>query len=178
MQWSFLRQPFFSSLLLSSVFLAPTAALANDPPLVEHQPAQCTLAGKPTELCASVFDDGDIAKVRAYFRKPGEKFFLLSEMAFEGARFCTTMPAIKPGKLRALEYYIEAIDTEFERKRTSTYQLLIQNEEDCPFPAVQKDAEKAGAIVTYATSPKQGSKVPDYLDPAGLTYVPVGGVKK
>jgi len=150
-----------------------TNAFANDPPLVEHQPAQCSLIAKPIELCASVLDDGDIAKVRTYFRRPAEKEYLISEMTFEGARFCTTLPGVKAGKLRSLEYYIQAIDTEYESKRTSTYQLLIQSEEDCAFPATQKDPKKASAITVHATSGKQGSKLPDYLEPAGVTFVPI-----
>ena len=160
------------------IVLAGAPAFANDPPLVEHQPAQCSIVAKPIELCASVLDDGDIAKVRTYFRRPGEKEYLVSEMAFEGARFCTTLPGVKPGKLRTLEYYIYAIDTEYESKRTSTYQLQIQTEDDCAFPAVQKDAKKASSITVQATSAKQGSKVPDYLDPTGVTFVPAGGAKK
>lgn len=159
------------------VILSGAPVFANDPPLVEHQPAQCSTVGKPIELCASVLDDGDIAKVRAYFRRPGEKEYLISEMKFEGARFCTTLPGVKAGKLRSLEYYIQAMDTEYESKRTSTYQLQIQNEGDCAFPAEQKDAEKAKAITVYATSSKQGKKVPDYLDPTGVTFVPLGGGK-
>lgn len=169
-----------SPLVEASLVLAlmATTALANDPPLVEHQPAQCSLIGKPIELCASVLDDGDIAKVRTYFRRPAEKEYLISEMAFEGARFCTTLPGVKAGKLRSLEYYIQAIDTEYESKRTSTYQLLIQAEEDCAFPAVQKDPKKATAITVLATSNKQGSKLPDYLEPAGVKFVPMSGSKK
>ena len=158
--------------------LAAAGASANDPPLVEHQPAQCSIVAKPIELCATVLDDGDIAKVRAYFRRPGEKEFLVSEMAFEGARFCTTLPGVKAGKLRTLEYYIQATDTEYETKRTSTYQLQIQEESECAFPAVQKNAKKAAAITVAATSAKQGTKVPDYLDPAGVTFIPAAGVKK
>ena len=169
-----------SSLVPASVIavLGGGPVLANDPPLVEHQPAQCSIVSKPIELCASVLDDGDIAKVRAYFRRPGEKEYMVSEMVFEGARFCTTLPGVKPGKLKSLEYYIQATDTEYESKRTSTYQVQIQTEEDCGFPAVQKDPKKAAAITVFATSAKQGSKVPDYLEPAGVTFVPLGGVKK
>ncbi|MEO8358640.1 MAG: hypothetical protein ABI672_01310 [Vicinamibacteria bacterium] len=169
-----------SSVLHASVVSVLTAAtvLANDPPLIEHQPAQCSVVSKPIELCATVLDDGDIAKVRAYFRRPGEKEYLVSEMAFEGARFCSTLPAVKEGKLRTLEYYIQATDTEYESKRTSTYQLQIQTAEECAFPAVQKDAKKAAAITVLATSAKQGTKLPDYLEPAGVTFVPTGGAKK
>ncbi len=157
--------------------LAPALAPANDPPSVEHQPAQCSTVAKPIELCASVLDDGDIAKVRAYFRRPGDKEYLVTEMAFEGARFCTTLPGVKVGKLRSLEYYIQAVDTEYESKRTSTYQLQIQAENECEFPAVQKDAKKASTIKVQATSAKQGSKLPDFLEPKGVTFVPAAGAK-
>lgn len=157
--------------------LAATPVIANDPPEVEHQPPQCSLMEKPIELCASVLDDGDIAKVRTYFRRPGEKEYLVSEMAFEGARFCTTLPGVKAGKLRSLEYYIQAIDTEYESKRTSTYQIQIQTDADCPFPAVQKDAKKATAIRVQATSAKT-VKLPDYLDPTGVTFLSVAAAKK
>lgn len=169
-----------SSLVPPSVMaiLASGPAFANDPPLVEHQPAQCSIVSKPIELCASVLDDGDIAKVRTYFRRPGDKEYLVSEMVFEGARFCTTLPGVKAGKLKSLEYYIQATDTEYESKRTSTYQLQIQGSEDCAFPALQKDPKKAAAITVLATSAKQGTKVPDYLEPAGVTFVPMGGAKK
>jgi len=173
------RIPFRRAICSASLTItAALPALANDPPSVEHQPAQCSVVSKPIELCASVFDDGDIAKVRAYFRRPGDKEYLVTEMAFEGARFCTTLPGIKPGKLKSLEYYIQAIDTEYETKRTSTYQLQIQSEDECAFPAVQKDAKKASAITLHLTSTKQGTKVPDYLEPAGVTVVPAPGAKK
>jgi hypothetical protein len=164
-----------SASALAVLASAPVPAVVNDPPLVEHQPPQCSVVSKPIELCATVLDDGDIAKVRTYFRRPGEKEYLVSEMAFEGARFCTTLPGVRPGKLRSLEYYIQATDTEYETKRTSTFQLQIQAEEECAFPAIQKDPKKAAAITVLATSTKQGNKVPDYLEPAGVTFVPVGG---
>ena len=174
------RLSLFSASVLASLSAGSALALApvNDPPLVEHQPAQCSIVSRPIELCATVLDDGDIAKVRTYFRRPGEKEYLVSEMTFEGARFCTTLPGVKAGKLRTLEYYIQATDTEYESKRTSTYQLQIQSAEECAFPAVQKDAKKAASITVLATSAKQGNKVPDYLEPAGVTFIPIGAAKK
>lgn len=152
---------------------APMVFALNDPPSVEHQPAQCTLASKPSEICALVTDDGDIAKVRLYHRRPGDKDFFITEMEFTGAQFCGTLPGVKAGKAKAIEYYISAVDTEFESKRTSTYQLQIQSEAECGFPAIQKDAKKAAAIKLNATMTKQGVKPPDYFEPAGVTFVPV-----
>ena len=157
--------------------MASTIVLANDPPDVQFQPPECSVLEKPIELCATVLDDGDIAKVRTYFRRPGEKEYVVAEMAFEGTKFCTTLPAVKEGKLKSLEYYIQAIDTEYESKRTSTYQLQMQTESECGFPAVQKDPKKAAAIKVFATSAKQ-TKLPDYLDATGVTFVPVAAPKK
>lgn len=165
-----------AALLSAGAASAPLAP--NDPPSVEHQPAECSVAARPIELCATVLDDGDIAKVRLYFRKPGEKEYFVTEMGFEGAQFCATLPAVKAGKLRALEYYIQAIDTEYESKRTSTYQLPLQTEDECGFPAVQKDPKKAAAIKVQATMPKQGTKLPDFFDPTGVTFTPAPGAKK
>lgn len=175
-------KPFLFASASVAALLSAGAASAplplNDPPSVEHQPAECSLVARPIELCATVLDDGDIARVRLYFRKPGEREYFMTEMAFEGARFCATLPAVKAGKLRALEYYIQAIDTEYESKRTSTYLLPLQTEVECGFPAVQKDPKKAAAITVHATIPKQGAKLPDFLDPAGVTYIPAPGAKK
>lgn len=147
--------------------------LRNDPPSIEHQPAGCTIASKPSEICALVTDDGDIAKVRLYFRKPGEKDYFLVEMAFSGAQFCATLPGIRASKTKSIEYYISAMDTEHESRRTSTYQLLAQTETECEFPALQKDAAKAAAITMNATSVRQPQKLPDYFEAAGVTYVPM-----
>jgi hypothetical protein len=168
----------FASASVAALLSAGAPAPLNDPPSVEHQPVECALVARPMELCATVLDDGDIAKVRLYFRKPGEKEYFVTEMAFEGAQFCATLPAVKAGKLKSLEYYIQAIDTEYESKRTSTYQVPLQTEDECGFPAVQKDAKKAANIKVQATMPKQGTKLPDFLDPAGVTFTPAPGAKK
>jgi hypothetical protein len=156
----------------TSLAVPASATLRNDPPSIEHQPPGCTLAGKPSEICAFVTDDGDLAKVRLQYRRPGDRDYFLTEMTFGGAQFCATLPAIRAGKLKGIEYYISAVDTEFESKRTSTYQLLAQAESECEFPAVQKDAKKASAITVLATVVKQGAKLPDYFEPVGVTFVP------
>ena len=79
-----------------------------------------------------------------------------------------------------------AIDTEYESKRTSTYQLQIQNEADCGFPAVQKDPKKAAWYFGHADvtnvvlsvgrdivlAPKQQGKPVNFL---GGPYVEVDG---
>jgi hypothetical protein len=151
----------------------PSPERRNDPPSVEHQPPGCTIASKPSEICALVTDDGDIAKVRLYYRKPGEKDYFLTEMAFTGAQFCATLPGIRSAKAKSIEYYISAVDTEHESRRTSTYPLQAQTEAECEFPAIQKDAARAAAVVVNATTSKQPQKLPDYFEPAGVTYTPL-----
>ena len=69
-----------------------TAAAAEEPD-VAHQPSPCTVPGKPISLCATVTDDGQVAKVRIYFRPAGEKFYSFVDMTFTGINFCGTLPA-------------------------------------------------------------------------------------
>jgi hypothetical protein len=149
-----------------------SAAVAEEPDVV-HQPSPCTVPGKPISLCASVTDDGQVAKVRIYFRPAGEKFYSFVDMAFTGINFCGTLPAPREGKTQAVDYYVQGVDDEYESKRTSTYQLNVQPEGVCEIPPIEKDAAKAKAITVYATSAKQGKKLDDAFQSAGVTFVPV-----
>ena len=151
--------------------LAPGAAAEE--PDVAHQPSPCTVPGKPISLCASVTDDGQVAKARIYFRPAGEKFYSFVDMAFTGINFCGTLPAPRDGKTRALDYYVQGVDDQYETRRTSTYQLNVQPEGICEFPPIEKEASRAAAITVYATSPKQGKKLPGAFRSTGVTFVPV-----
>jgi hypothetical protein len=162
--------------------LAPWAALvlfmgavpsAAEPPTVEHQPSACTVPDKPLTLCASITDDGQVAKSRIYFKPAGDKYYNFVDMAFGGLNFCGTLPAPRGGKLQAIDYYVHAVDDGFDSNRTSTYQIAIQPEGVCEFPPVVKDA--AQAITVYATNQKQGKKLPQGFQAAGVTFVPVKG---
>jgi hypothetical protein len=153
--------------------LAATVATAwAEEPDVAHQPSPCTVPGKPISLCASVTDDGQVAKVRIYFRPAGEKFYSFVDMAFTGLNFCGTLPAPQ-SKTQAVDYYVQGVDDQYETRRTSTYQLNVQPEGICEFPPVEKDATRAAAITVYATSPKQGKKLPGGFQSKGVTFVPV-----
>jgi hypothetical protein len=159
---------------MAAVMVAAMASVAAaEEPDVAHQPSPCTVPGKPITLCATVTDDGQVAKVRIYFRPAGEKFYSFVDMAFTGINFCGTLPAPREGKTQAIDYYVQGVDDEYNPKRTSTYQLNIQPEGVCEFPPVEKDAAKAAAITVYATSPKQGNKLPGAFQPKGVTFVPV-----
>jgi len=146
---------------------------ADDEPVIDHQPLPCSVAEKPIALCATASDDGQVAKVRAFFRKQGEDFYSFVELEFTGISHCGTLPAPREGKLKAVEYYVQAIDDQYQQRRTSTYQLAIQPEGVCEFPPVEKDAKKAGAIKVFATNKKQGKKLDDAFSAVGVTFVPI-----
>jgi hypothetical protein len=158
-----------AALLLAAA--AATPALA-DPPDVQHQPNACSVPDKPISLCATITDDGQVAKSRIYFRIEGQKYWYAVEMNFGGIDFCGTLPAPRAGKVKTIEYYIQSTDDNYESQRTSTYKLSIQTEDQCAFPPVEKDAARASSIVVVATSSKQGKKLDDEFAATGVSFVP------
>jgi hypothetical protein len=143
-----------------------------EPPSVEHQPSPCTVPDKPARLCATITDDGQVAAARIYFRPAGEKFYSFVDMVFGGLSFCGTLPAPREGKVQTIEYYVQAVDDQFESQRTSTFNMNVAAE--CEFPPVEKDPAKAAApIVVHATNQRQGKKLPDEFVATGVNFVPV-----
>jgi hypothetical protein len=166
-----MRKPFLAPALVA--LLLPAAARGDDPPAVEHQPALCTVAGKPISLCAVISDDGTVATARLYFRRAGETYYTFVDMTFTGVSYCGTLPAPREGKTPALEYYVQAVDNAYQPTRTSTFHLPVQPEGVCEFPPVEKDPAKAAAIRVFATNKKQGRKLDDGFVATGVTFVPV-----
>jgi hypothetical protein len=157
----------------AAMALAVLGPAAAEEPDVAFQPSPCSVPGKAISFCASVTDDGQVAKVRIYFRAAGYKYYSFVDMAFTGISFCGTLPAPRPGKVQAVDYYVQGVDDEYETRRTSTYQLNIQPEGVCEFPPIEKDDARASAITVYATSPKQGKKLHKAFERRGVTFVPV-----
>jgi hypothetical protein len=150
--------------------LAPMAAQA-EPPSVDHQPSPCTVPEKPVSLCASITDDGQVAASRIYFRPAGEKFYSFVDMVFGGLSFCGTVPGPRAGKVQTIEYYVQAVDDQYESQRTSTFNMNVSAE--CEFAPVEKDAARAAAIKVHATSQKQGKKLPEEFVATGVSFLPV-----
>ena len=142
-----------------------------EPPNVDHQPSPCTVPEKPVSLCASITDDGQVAAARIYFRPTGEKFYSFVDMVFGGLSFCGMLPAPREGKVPSLEYYVQAVDDQYESNRTSTFNMEVKPE--CEFAPVEKDPARAGAIVVHATNQKQGKKLPEEFVATGVSFVPV-----
>lgn len=151
--------------------LGGTAPARAEAPQVEHHPAQCAVAGRPLSLCATISDDRRVARARLYFRAQGAPYFYEVEMAFAGLDYCATVPALRAGQARALEYYVQAIDDEFQPQRTPVYRLPVLAQSACEFPPLASDAAAAAAITIRATHARQGDTLPKYLEPAGVTVV-------
>jgi len=159
--------------ILGTVAWLAAGTAGAEPPSVEHQPAPCTVPDQPLTLCATVTDDGQVAKTRIYFRSAGEKFYSFVDMTFGGLNFCATLPAPRAGKVKTLEYYVQAVDDQYEPTRTSTFQMAIQPEGVCEFPPDEKDPAKRAAITVYATHKDQGKKLPESFQGGGVSFVPV-----
>lgn len=155
--------------------LAAGAPALADPPSVDHQPVPCTVAGQAFTLCATVTDDGQVERARIYFRAEGAKFYNFVDMVFGGIDFCGTLPAPREGKLKTIEYYVQAVDDQYETFRTSTHVIAVQPDGVCGFAPVEKDPSRAQSITVHATHQKQGRKLPDAFTSAGVTFVPLQG---
>ena len=152
------------------LLLVAASALADDPPVVEHQPAICTVPEKPLSLCAAISDDGTVATARVYFRRAGEDYYAFVNMSFTGVSYCGTLPGPRE-KTKAIEYYVQAVDDAYQPQRTSTFRLAVQHEGVCEFPPLEKDPARAASIRVVATNRKQGKKLDDGFNPAGVTFV-------
>ncbi|MET0555686.1 MAG: hypothetical protein ABW221_21790 [Vicinamibacteria bacterium] len=151
------------------------ATLHADPPSVSHQQVPCTVPGQPFQVCATVTDDGEVAKARVYFKAEQDKYYSFVDMAFGGIEFCATLPAARENKAKQIEYYVQAVDDQYETHRTSSALIELQPAESCAFAPVDKDPARTQAITVHATHQKQGRKVPDAFVAAGVTFVPVQG---
>jgi len=145
---------------------------ADDPPAVEHQPALCTVPEKPLSLCAAISDEGDVATARLYFRRAGEDYYAFVSMVFTGVSYCGTLPGPRE-KTKAIEYYVQAVDDNYQPQRTSTFRLPVQPEGVCEFPPLEKDAVKAASIKVFASNRKQGKKLDGGFNPTGVSFVPL-----
>jgi hypothetical protein len=157
----------------AGLLAVPLAARADDPPVIEHTPSACTIPEKAISLCASISDDNRVATARLYFRRAGEDFYQFVDMAFTGVSYCGTIPGPREGKMKTIEYYVNAVDDQFQPTRTSTFNISVQPEGVCEFPPLEKDARKAAAIKVFSTNRKLGTKLDGAFVPTGVTFVPV-----
>ncbi len=154
---------------------AAPAAWADDPPVIEHQPVACGVPGRALHLCASVSDDVQVARARVFFRADEGKYWSVVDMVFGGLQYCATLPAVRPGHAEAVEYYVQALDDQYQAQRTQTYRVKIQTQGTCVVSQGEGDSGQPRAMRVYATHKKQGRKLDEAFDPAGVTFVPLVG---
>jgi hypothetical protein len=104
-------------------------------------------------------DETGIAQVRVSFRARGARAYHWTPTVFDGALFCAWLPAPLT-ETRALEYYLEAVDDQFEPSRTIDYVLELSSA--CPAPAQPPPPAPAVVGTTVANQPP----APPGFDPA------------
>jgi hypothetical protein len=158
--------------VLLSLAAGLPAAWADDPPVVEHQPLPCAVSGRALSVCATVSDDVQVARARVFFRPTEEKYYSVVDMVFGGIQYCATLPAVRRGRTAALEYYVQALDDQYQAQRTNTYRMAV-DPRVCDSPPIEQDPKRAQAIRVYATHKKQGGKLSGVFESKGVTFVPV-----
>jgi hypothetical protein len=96
-------------------------------PMIDHVARPCARPSTRTKICALVLDDQTIALARVLFRAEQTKHFYWTEMFFDGSRHCAWLPTPSAGT-RGIDYYVEAVDNEYEITRTRTESLRIDAE--------------------------------------------------
>jgi len=152
--------------------VAAAVARADDPPVVEHQPVPCTTSGQALSLCATISDDVQVARARVFFRATEEKYYNVVDMVFGGIQYCATLPAVRRGKTAAIEYYVQALDDQYQAQRTRSYRMTVDAAGVCE-PPIEEDPRRSQAIRVYATHKKQGDKLDGAFDSKGVVFVPV-----
>lgn len=158
------------ALLTSLAFSTAVTALAEEP-TVDHQPVECATKGKNARICAYVLDDGEVKRVRAFFRADKQEAFYWSEMDFDGIQFCATLPVAKPN-VPGIEYYIWAVDDQVEVTRTRSYPISLEPTSPCAYPVIDEDLERTSKLVVHATSDKQGSRIERFEESGIIEFVP------
>ncbi len=142
----------------------------EEEPTIDHQPVECSTPEKNTRICAYVLDDGEVKRVRAYFRAEKQEAFYYSEMAFDGIQFCATLPVAKKN-VGILEYYIWAVDDQFQSTRTRSYPVSLSPTAPCAFPVIDEEPERIGKLVVHATSEKQGTAIEGFEERGIIEFV-------
>jgi hypothetical protein len=159
--------------LVAATLLTFAAAANAEEPAIDHQPVECSTPERNTRICAYVLDDGEVKRVRVYFRAEKQEAFYWSDMAFDGIQFCATLPVAKKHVV-TLEYYIWAVDDAFQSTRTRSYPVSLSPNAPCAFPVIDEEPERIGKLVVNATSEKQGTAIEEFEERGIIRFVSIG----
>jgi hypothetical protein len=132
------------------------------PPTIELDAPRCVRPATRPSICARIFDDQAITKARALFRAHSTEPFYWTEMRFDGSRYCAWLP-LPSKKTRVIDFYVDAVDNEYELSRTREEKLPI--EAGC---AAEPQEPPEGSTCIGTTTPHQRSK-PKGFEAATLT---------
>jgi len=124
---------------------------AGDPPAIQLESPRCARRAARPLVCARVVDDGTIIRVRVLFRAKGTGPFYWTEMRFEGSRYCAWLP-VPTEATRSIEYYAEAVDSDYELSRTREEKLPI--EKSCPVERKAPDERICVGTTVAGQSPE------------------------
>jgi hypothetical protein len=127
------------------------AVAVADEPTVDHQPVECSVPSKNPRICSYVLDDGEVKRVRVYFRSNRQDAYYWSDMTFDGIQFCATLPVAKD-YVNAIDYYVWAVDDEFQTTRTRPHEISMKQTASCSYPVIDEDPERIRNLVVNATS--------------------------
>jgi hypothetical protein len=144
----------------------------TEEPVVDHQPVECATPGKNARVCAYVLDDGEVKRVRVFFRAEAQENYYWSDMVFDGIQFCATLP-VAASDVNGVDYYVWAIDDTFESTRTRDYRISVAPTASCAYPVVDDDPERTSQLVVNATSDRQGDKIEDFEQDGIVQFVPI-----
>jgi hypothetical protein len=157
---------------LAAAVLFSVQAAQNEEPTIDHQPVECSTPEKNARICAYVLDDGEVKRVRVYFRAEKQEAFYWSDMAFDGIQFCATLPVAKKS-VSTLEYYVWAVDDKFQSTRTRSNLVSLSPTAPCAFPVIDEEPERISNLVVNATSEKQGKAIEEFEERGITQFVPL-----
>lgn len=146
----------------AAAVLLAASAQENQAPAIRVDPPACGAAARRLRVCAYVVDETGIAQVRLNFRAGGGRAYHWTPMAFDGALYCAWLPA-PLSETRTVEYYVEAVDDQFEPSRTADETLPIRPE--CPRSA----PDPAQPPTLVGTTVLKQPALPAGFDPATIT---------
>lgn len=133
---------------------APAIGATNRPPSIQADSPECSRPSGRPRVCAFVVDDKAVASVRTVFRAANTTPYYWTEMAFDGTRYCAWLPQPRPDT-KALEYYVEAFDEEYEASRSRGFTMTMA--EGCA--ALEVQPPSTPAIVRSAKAGQPSSPV-------------------
>jgi hypothetical protein len=140
----------------------PRPAASSQPPSIEVDSAACSRPATRPRVCALVFADKAVARVRAVFRAEGTKGYYWTLMTFEGTRYCAWLPQ-PDADTQSVDYYVEAFDDRYELSRSRGFSIEIR----ASCAAVEARPPAAPAAVA-AAGPGQ-APIPPGFEPSTVT---------